>query len=487
MNVRDSLRYLLSPVPEPGPAIPSTDDWRTASAVVAKQERLAARTLDSFTEFPDWTQQTLAAFGLHTRPWRFPSVAQALEVPAIWRSVTLIANTVGSLSVETFRNGVKIDSPQVVSRPDPFRTGQKFYRDTAQFMAAYGEAWWWVAKRDTDGLPMSLIVVPGYEVVVDATIDRLRPKLTWNHNGKSTDMDPRDFRQLTLYTDPSTLRGLGPLQACGAAVSVAVESQAWAANFYAEGGYPSVLIKAAGKLGDNPDDPDNADALTEAELLRDQWRSKDHNTARVIDEGIESVTEFGVNEQGAQMLEARLMNRGDTANMFGIPGVLLEYNSPGSSLTYQSIPDVFALFVKACLGPNYLEPIEQELSDLLPRATTGRFNVSGFERADAKSRWETYAIMATVLGQQEAADVARTSEGLAPGDIEYAPVPFAPPSAFPTALPVNRSADPVRCDGRIVVKGIARPCRKLLAEAGPFVGRCERCGKDVDTATIAVA
>jgi HK97 family phage portal protein len=470
----------MSPVPAPAPAAePSANDWRTAAAIQAKSERIVARGIDSFTEFPDWTTQTLAAFGLTARPWRFPSVQEALGVPPIFRAVSLISNTTGSLAVEAFRDGTKLegaDRPRVIVRPDPFKTANKFYRDTAFFMATRGEVWWWIAKRDGLGLPISIIVVPPWEITLDPTNDRLNPQITWNVQGKSVVMDPLDMRQITYLPDPVTLRGLGPLQACGAAVSVAVESQAWAANFYAEGGYPSVLIKAAGSLRGSDDDPDGA--ATEAELLRDQWRSKDHNTPRVIDEGIESVTEFPVNPQGAQMLDARLANKGDAANMFGVPGVLLEYNAPGSALTYQNIQEVFRLFVQTSLAPNYLEPIEQELSDLLPRSTVARFNVNGFERADAKTRWETYGLAVPVIGQEAAAAWANEAEGFTPGNIEYAPVPFSPPAAFPSSLPAARSSEAVRCDGKRVLKGMLRPCGKLLAEAGPFIGRCPRCGKE---------
>lgn len=476
VSFRDTLANLFGAIPEPVPLSGKqmTNAWRTSMAIEAKEARLATRSGD----FPDWDQQVLNAFGMQVRPWRWQSVSQALSVPSIFSAVTLVSNTVGSLSVETFRDGVRLegaDRPRLVTRPDPFKTPNKFYRDTAFYLATRGEAWWWVAKRDADGLPISLIVVPPWEIQVDPSIDRLRPVITWNTKGNSTVMPNEDMRQITYLPDYSTLRGLGPLQSCDAAVSTAVESEEWAATFYADGGYPSMWIKAAGSLGQLP--TADADGNTEeAQVLMQQFKARTHNTPFLTDDGIEDVKEFGLNPQGAQMLEARQHNKGDTANMFRIPGVLLEYNQPGSSLTYQSIPEVFALFVRSCLSPNYLEPIEQELTDLLPRSTVARFNVSGFERADAKSRWETYAIMATVIGQQEAADLARVYEGIDPGDIEFAPVPFAPPQAFPTSLPTTRSAEAVRCTGRRVLKGMLRPCGKLLAEAGPFTGSCPRCG-----------
>ena len=410
----------------------------------------------------------LRSQGLLPRAWRAASIREALGVPAIFRAVTLISGAVGSLGVEAYRKGVLLsddDTPRLIQRPDPFRIPRDFYRDTAFDFATRGEFWWWIAKRDADGNALSLIRVPPWEITVEANnFDRLRPKILWL--GREIPRD--DIRQGTFQLDDSGLRGVGPLQRCGAAVSVAVESQEWAANFFAEdGGYPSLVIKTVDELGQDEN------GVNEADTLRDQWMSKPHNTPRIIDSGIESVEEFGANVQSGQMLAAREFNKGDAANIFGIPGELLEYGRPGSSLVYQNVAEIFTRFVKTPLAPDYLEPIEQHMSDLLPRSTVARFNVKGFMRADAKTRWEVYQIAAAVLGQEEAATLAREQEGLAPGDVEFAPVPFAPPQAVPDLLPINRDLRVASQDGAIHDWRCSECGRKLAESAGP--GTTVRC------------
>lgn len=464
MGFLDTLRRSFAPIEEPD------SGWRARRVGIA-EARTQARAIDSFTSSPGLSEQLLAVQGLNNRPWRSPTIREALGVPAIFRAVTLISNTTGSLAVEAYRNGALLsdeDTPRLVKRPDPFRIPRDFYRDTAFDLATRGEFWWWVAARDPDDNALSLIRVPPWEVKVESTQDRLRPRILWNNR----EMPRADMVHGTFMLDETGYRGMGPLQLCGAAVSVAMESDQWAATFYA-GGNPSYLIKAAGSLGENEEE-----AKHEADILRDQVMGREPNTPMVIDDGIEDVKDFPVNAQGAQMLDAREHNKGDAANMFGIPGELLEYGRPGSSLTYQNVAEVFTRFVKTPLAPDYLEPIEQHLSDLLPRSTVARFNVKGFMRADAKTRWETYVLAVAVIGAEAAAELARKGEGLEPGDVEFAPVPFAPPQAIPTRLPVlTRTADPVRCDGTRVLRGILGPCNKLLAEQAPFIGRCGRCGK----------
>ena len=193
------------------------------------------------------------------------------------------------------------------------------------------------------------------------------------------------------------------------------------------------------------------------------------NFPRVTSGGFHA-KEFGVNPQGAQMLDARMHQDGEAARMFGVPGTMLEYNAPGSSLTYQNIGEVFTFFVKTCLQPIYLEPQEQAMSDLLPRTQAAAFNIDSFYRPDAKSRWEVYEIATKVIGTDEAAQWAREREGLAPGDVEFKPVPFAPPIA---SRSVAEKVE-LRCDGTRYIKrgGIPRlaPCGCLLSEDGRVRG-----------------
>jgi hypothetical protein len=210
-----------------------------------------------------------------------------------------------------------------------------------------------------------------------------------------------------------------------------------------------------------------------------------------------TVIDHDINPQGAQMLDAREHQNGDGARMFGVPGALLEFSAPGSSLTYQNVTEVFTVFVKTCLAISYLEPMEQALSDLLPSSTAARFNVEGFERADIKTRFEVYAAAVGLFGQEYAAAWARTKEGLAAGNPELAPTPFAPPSVVPRQLPVAASRGlanhgvyrvvrELRCDGVRTLRGRSEPCGKLLARAGETpLRRCPRCGKERPAEAVA--
>ena len=460
--------------------------WDAISRFLAIEPMQERTIVDPFTAAPDLAAQIaqLHANQAQARPWRLPSISEALGVPAILRAVTLISNTVGSLSIQGIRDEMPMDeAPRIITRPDPFRTPQEVYRDMSWQMATRGETVLWIAARDFNAVPLSLIVVPLAELTIEEnTRNRLFPIYRWGEvtSTRYSAANPSgDFVHITFAKQgPLDLRGVGPLQLCGAATSVAVEAQEWAANFFASGGYPSVLLKSEVDLTE-----------LEAAKLKAQWVETPSNMPKVTNPSL-SVEEFGANPQGAQMMQARDYQNGDAARMFGIPGSLLDYSSPGSSLTYQNLEGEFGKFVRGCLAINYLAPIEQALSDLLPRAIVARFYVDGLLRADIKTRYEVYAsgITSGVL----TVDEARTKEGLAPGNVEVARVPPAMPQAVPSSLPMQersaevpmqqRSAE-VQCTGmrlRSMSAGQSKRlvvCGKLLALEGPFIGTCPRCRK----------
>jgi phage portal protein BeeE len=410
--------------------------------------------------------------------WRRVSVREALGVPAIHRAVVIISSTTGMLSVQAYRNGVLMEEPpRLVTRPNPYETPGAFYGGTAGDMAKYGEFVWWIASKDADDLAAALVRVPLNELTVEENPDnRLMPKYKWGTKTgtRYSGANPAGRFVHVKYplAEPFALRGEGPLQLCGVANSVAVESQNWAGNFYGEGGHPATVIKKAGILSATLLDPvtmlPDPDGVSEADILRNQVIGRSNNTAMVIDDTIDSIEFKSPNTVGAQMLDARQFNNGDAAREYGIPGPLLEYQQQGSSLTYQNRTDLKGHLLEMCLMPLYLEPIEQAMSDLLTRSTVARFNVKGFLRADIKTRFEVHGI-AIDKGIYDPA-YAQREEGIAPGDVEYAPAPFAAPAAIPSPITKTASMRDVRCDqcGRLIVRA-----------AGPVEGVCRHCKRPV--------
>jgi len=414
------------------------------------------KTLSS--EFPDLDTQLAAiraARANQARVYRIAGVQEALGVPSILAAVTLISGTVGRLSMEAYLNGTLVTNPdqipRLIIRPNPRSTPREFFRDSTFYLATRGEVWWYVAKRDADGNALSLVVVPPWEVQVEKNDrDRFSPTIRW----LDVERRPEDLRQITYMPDHSGLRGVGPLQMAGAAVSVATEADAWAANFFS-GALPSLI-------GTTEADVDELDL----KALDAQWAEKPNNLPRWMTNGLK-LEAPPYDAQRAQLTESRQFQVGEVARMFTMPGSLIEYQMPGSSLTYRSEPDIWVDFKERCLSPHYLEPIEQEMTDLLTRSYTTRFNTWELTKADPKTRYEVYGIGIDkgIFGPE----YPQKMEGMIPGDVNYAPVPQAPPAAVPT---------PIRALSMEARRCVNPKCKKLLADVAPpgWKTTCPRCG-----------
>ena len=366
---------------------------------------------DPFQEYPNLETQLEVITARHearTALYAPPTIRDALSVPAIFRCVSLLANTAGSLPIQAFRDSLLMDDPPaLVRRPDPMTSRRRFVRQTVWNLATRGEAFWYITARDPDGKAQALLNVPTKEVRVEWNDRRTRKVYFW----RDRQMAPGAMRHLTFVEEDGGLRGVGPLQLCGAAVSAGIEANEWAANFYAEGGVPSVNLHSAVELDE-----------AEATALRNKWLQNRANTAKVTSGPLE-LREVQVSPVDGELTSGRMASIGDAATMFGIPAHLLAYSQPGSSLTYQNLGDVAVELVRFGLGIGYLEPIEDELSDLLTRSTTAQFYIDGIQRADVKTRWETYKAAVEVLGPDEGAQYAREREGLVAGNPNVEPVP----------------------------------------------------------------
>jgi HK97 family phage portal protein len=362
----------------------------------------SAFAIDSFVDSPGLTEQLAAVQGIRLGSWNPPSIREALSVPAVFRACTLISNTIGMLLMEAYRDSRKLpDQPALCTRPGLDGTARDFWRDTAWGLCTRGEFLWRIVDRNLDdGRARKLMILPPAEVTVawNTTVPFLRD-YTW----RNMKLDPADVVHGFFARDPWGIRGFGPLQMCGAALSAAVEAEEWAARFFSEGGAPATVGKVPGRL-----------TADEARRLHDQYlkvgdfaaaegvTDRVGNTFRIADSGMDIVP-HQVNPESAQLLESRQHSSGNAATMFGLNAHLLNYSSPGSSLTYQNVGEVFVDAVRTSIKPGYMVPIEDAVSDALARGTTARFNTDELFRADIKTQADVYSTLVTAGMQAEEA------------------------------------------------------------------------------------
>lgn len=377
---------------------------------------LSTRSIDSFADAPGLTEQLLAIQGMRDVPYRTMSVRQALSVPAVMHSVQLIAGIIGSLPMLAYRNGVQMNpTPRLVARPDPFTTVRGFLFGTGWNMAARGEAIHYAAAVDADEAALTILNLPLAEVQVDWDERQLERTYTWR--GRA--LDAARVRHIRLFDIPGELRGLGPLQLMGAALSVAAEADEWAARYFGEGGLTAVHLHSEAKLTD-----------AEADAIKARWIERT-SAVRVTSGGVMTAAPLGIAPAEAQLVESRMHSRGEMAVAFGIPGKLMEYSAAGSSLTYQNVGDVMTDFARQTLSPMYLVPIEQAMTDFLTRSTVARFDLAELLRADPKTRYGIHQV--AIASGIYPAEYAAAAEGVIPGASGTMPAPA--PGDVPDGLP----------------------------------------------------
>jgi HK97 family phage portal protein len=359
-----------------------------------KSGHLQKRAIDSFTDYPGLTEQLLAIQGLRSgSTWNPPSIREAMAVPAVYRAVTFIANLIGSFTLQAWRNDVLMDiPPRLVSRPGVFGTPRDFMRDTGYCLATRGEYIWWIVDRDDEGMARGMLLLPPSEVQVDW--DENFPLIrTYKWLNKEIPTD--DIEHGSLSREPGGLRGIGPLQACGAALSSAVEADEWAARFFDRGGVPSVVLKSAANLSEG-----------DSARLVAQWLERESNEVRVASGGL-APEAFQINPEQAQLLQSRQYSAASVATMFGMDADLLNAAVSGSSLTYQNVGQRLDNFVRTTLTPNYLEPIEHGISERLTRTTVARFSLQALLRSDVKTQAEVFSTLITAgMTPQQAGGIA---------------------------------------------------------------------------------
>lgn len=389
-------------------------------------DQLLTREIDPGAE-PGLTEQLLYVQGIRSQPWRALSVQEALTIPAVFRANHLVASLVASIPLRTYQAGALLDpAPRLIARPDPFTSRRRFMYGLGWYLASRGEAILYAAAVEADRRQaLSLLNLPLKEVDVEWADDRqLEKKYTW----RGRVLDPWRVRHLAYVMEPDELRGRGPLQLVGAALGAAAEADEWAARYFGEGGLTAVHLHSETKLLDE-----------EAEKIRERWIST-RSAVRVTSGGVMTAEPLGTPPAEAQLIEARLHNRGEVAVMYGIPGKLLEYGAPGSSLTYQNVGEVMTEYARTTWSPTFGTEIEEALTDFLPRSMTARFDLDDLQRADVRTRYDVHAI-AIANNIYDAAHAAQ-EEGVVPGDPDRAPVPA--PGPEPTGLPSAQAAGVAR-------------------------------------------
>lgn len=328
----------------------------------------------------------------------------SLGISAVLSSVSLLADTVASMKLSTFKTvagkRVSIPLPEVLCSPDPESTTYEMIHQFVATQALHGNSYS-LLSRDRMGDVFGILNLHPYQVQVQPGNDNATRR--YLHMGN--EIDPEDMLHQRWFTPPQSLVGISPLSQNRNLVGISLAVDRSLAQFYGEGGTPSSIITLPGKL-----------TAEVAKEIVDNWQATHsrHRKPSVLSGGAkwEPIT---TNAADSQVMAFREQLIRDIARVFRIPSHLIL--ASGDNQTYQNVEQASLNFLTHTIQP-WLVRLELALSRVLPKGIDVEFDTSSLLRADALSRAKVNQLNIN-MGARNPNEV-RLSEGLDPyegGDV----------------------------------------------------------------------
>jgi len=311
----------------------------------------------------------------------------ALSIAAVNSAVSLIADTISTLPVDSF---IRLDGnrrpfrpkPAWVSQPDVNFAGHAvFYNSLLVSLLIDGNAFIRVFSN-RQGEVVNLMVLNPSTVEVKRNG---QGRLIFTVQGEDKPLTSEQVLYIPDLLRPGTVRGVSRVHALKENLGLSKALELYAATFFGSGTTLQGVIEYPGAL-----------TLEQAESLRGSfdnahkgWR-KSGRTG--ILSGGASFKPTQADPEKSQALEARRMAVEDVARIWRIPSHML--NLPGTN-TYSSVEQNMLGFVTHTLRP-YVTKIEDAMGTLMSRYQGGetafiKFNMNGLLRADIQSRYSAYS------------------------------------------------------------------------------------------------
>ena len=309
-----------------------------------------------------------------------------LSVPAIWRAVTMIADSVGGLPLHAYRNDQKLEpTPRLLERPYPMETRVETISAMTAALIIHGNYVAILGEPGSDGYPQSI-----YPVNPDRCVIRMETFTNAATGIKTREViyriDDTPYRRDQIFhikgfSLPGDISGIGIIAAQRQGIGAAVAVMKYAARYFDGGAMPSYAIKS-----ENPDLNE-----VEADLLKQKWMMTYDGTNRepVVLNASTSLQPLNANASDSQLVEARNMAVSDASNIVGLPGTYL--NAPNTSRTYTNTEAQGLEYLRTTIAPLTVR-IESAFTDYLPRGQEAKFSYDSLLRADTLSRYQAHKL-----------------------------------------------------------------------------------------------
>lgn len=352
----------------------------------------------------------------------------ALGHPAVYRCRQLICGKLSDFPWTAFqRKGRAVQEmptqPVLLTRPSGVVNLRTWKWQAVESVLFDGNAVGRIVRTDDRQYPVQIELVPMEHVAVR----RVNGEWRWLIEGKEVDRDA--IWHVAFDPPPGHILGRSLLEHAANAIGTGIASGRYSAQFYGDGGNPTMVMRNTKKAMSRGDINEVKEAV--AAVLRAR------REPLVIGSDWE-VKPWQVSPAEAQLIQVWARNTTDVANYFGVPAEYL--GGSGTPMTYSNLGARRQDLVALCLSV-WGGPIEAGLTDCLPKPQYVRIGYEDFVRGDMATvaAIDERDLRAGVKSQNE----VRLTRGLPPvegGDVlnwppgstaeEPAPAP-APPTPAP--------------------------------------------------------
>jgi len=320
----------------------------------------------------------------------------AMQSPTVHAVVTAISRRVASLPVHVFQAtpaGGRIRKERVpdhpveglLARPNSWQTSTSYWLDATSWLVRYGRYYAFKGKGLSGPVRLLQPLHPGtVEVTQDDKLD-----LHYMVNRASGAREEVDASKIHHVRGPARdgVTGDSPIMDVREAIALEIAAEKFGASFFGNGAMPGLIFQyVTGSKGHR----------TEGERdqfirdFQDAYGQRQRFRGMIMPAGIEVGTQIAVENDKAQFLETRKLQRNIIAGALGVPPHLagdLE-RATFSNIEHQSIQFIQAVIFPICKF--FESAMERDLLSDADRAAGViiRFNLDGALRGDFKSRQE---------------------------------------------------------------------------------------------------
>lgn len=333
------------------------------------------------------------------------SESSAVYLAGVYRALSILATSMGQLSLTVERSGARLDDekvPGIIRRPNAYQTRREFIEALTLSLATTGNAYVRVIRDNGEAQALRVLDPSECLPSVNPTTGEKRVSF------RGKDYAREQIEHICFMPLPGQALGLGPIQAARAELTGVRDVRDYAANWFTQSGQPAGILTTDQKV--------TADELR---AMRNAWNYLDADgvpldlapnptRVRALANGAK-YQPILVPPRDAQWIEAQQFNTTQVARIFGIPAPLMLAAVEGNAQTYSNVEQEWIAFVRFTLAA-YMRAIEDALTEVVPRGQTVRFNVEALLRTDTKARYEAHKL-AIEMGLYSA-EYARKIEGI---------------------------------------------------------------------------